>query len=214
MPRMLVTPLACISLMMGRTLAANASAISLRALMEARRAAARRGPPSFLPRALAAARAALVRSLIAPRSCSATAARMWTVSLLACVLGDELDVAVHQRGNEGEIAGEAVELGDDELGLVLAAGRPGPSGVRGDPRVCRSRPRRERWTTQSSALISALPQQLESFRSYGTAKRLRRKSDRKRRISKGKQSPWPRPKAISSGPPNGSSSTRTRRPIS
>jgi hypothetical protein len=36
-PRILVTPLACISLMMGRTLAANASAISLRALMEARR---------------------------------------------------------------------------------------------------------------------------------------------------------------------------------
>ena len=33
--------------------------------------------------ALAAARAALVRSLIAPRSCSATAARIWTVSLLA-----------------------------------------------------------------------------------------------------------------------------------
>ena len=31
--------------MMGRTLAANALAASLRALMEARRAAARRGPP-------------------------------------------------------------------------------------------------------------------------------------------------------------------------
>src|SRR5262245_57682007 len=51
--------------------------------MDALRAAARRGPPSLTPRRLAAARAALVRSLIAPRSCSATAARMWTVSLLA-----------------------------------------------------------------------------------------------------------------------------------
>jgi hypothetical protein len=35
--------------------------------------------------------------------------------------GDELDVAVHQRSDEGEVAGEAVELGDNELGLVLAA---------------------------------------------------------------------------------------------
>src|SRR5215475_3054126 len=66
MPRMLLTPLAWISLMMGRTLAANASAASLRALMDALRAAARRGPPSLAPRRLAAARAALVRSLIAP----------------------------------------------------------------------------------------------------------------------------------------------------
>src|SRR6516165_1217594 len=44
-PRRLLTPLAWMSLMMGRTLAANALAASLRALMEARRAATRRGPP-------------------------------------------------------------------------------------------------------------------------------------------------------------------------
>jgi hypothetical protein len=41
------------------------------------------GVPSFVPRALAAARAALVRSEMASRSCSATAARIWIVSLLA-----------------------------------------------------------------------------------------------------------------------------------
>ena len=41
------------------------------------------GVPSRFPRALAAARAALVRSEIASRSCSAAAARMWMVSLLA-----------------------------------------------------------------------------------------------------------------------------------
>jgi hypothetical protein len=41
---------------------------------------------SGFPRALAAARAALVRSEIASRPCSATAARMWMVSLLACGL--------------------------------------------------------------------------------------------------------------------------------
>jgi hypothetical protein len=60
-PRRLLTPLAWISLMMGRTLAANASAPSLRTLMDAFRAAARRGPPSWTPRRLAAAKAALVR---------------------------------------------------------------------------------------------------------------------------------------------------------
>jgi hypothetical protein len=96
--------------------------------------------PSLTPRRLAAAKAALVRSLIAARSCSATAARMWTVSLLACGLSAAMnstllsisvamkarfDVAVHQRGDEGEVAGEAVELGDDELSLVLAAGGQG-----------------------------------------------------------------------------------------
>ena len=41
------------------------------------------GVPKRFPRALAAARAALVRSEIGSRSCSATAARMWMVSLLA-----------------------------------------------------------------------------------------------------------------------------------
>jgi hypothetical protein len=39
------------------------------------------GVPNRIPRALAAARAALVRSEMASRSCSATAARMWIVSL-------------------------------------------------------------------------------------------------------------------------------------
>jgi len=39
--------------------------------------------------------------------------------------GDELDVAVHQRGDEGEVAGQSVQLGDDELALVLAAGGQG-----------------------------------------------------------------------------------------
>ena len=35
---------------------------------------------------------------------------------------DKLDAAIHQRGDEGEVAGQPVELGNDELGLVLAAG--------------------------------------------------------------------------------------------
>jgi hypothetical protein len=39
--------------------------------------------------------------------------------------GDELDVAVHQGCDEGEIAGEVVDLGDGELSRVLAAGGQG-----------------------------------------------------------------------------------------
>jgi hypothetical protein len=48
MPRMLLTPLVWISLMIGRTLAANASRCLLRASMDARRTEASRGAPSFL----------------------------------------------------------------------------------------------------------------------------------------------------------------------
>ncbi len=38
------------------------------------------------------------------------------------VNGDEFDAAVHHGGNEGHVARQPVELGDHELGLVLAAG--------------------------------------------------------------------------------------------
>ena len=34
----------------------------------------------------------------------------------------ELDAALHQRGNEGQIARQPIELGDDELGLEPLAG--------------------------------------------------------------------------------------------
>jgi hypothetical protein len=36
---------------------------------------------------------------------------------------NELDTGFHQRGDESQIAAQPVELGDDELGLVLLAGR-------------------------------------------------------------------------------------------
>ena len=48
MPRMLLTPLVWISLMIDRTLAANASRCLLRASMDARRTEASRGAPSLL----------------------------------------------------------------------------------------------------------------------------------------------------------------------
>src|SRR5262249_15438575 len=73
--------------------------------------------------ALGGGQGGLVRSLIVARSCSATAARMWTVSLLACGLSAAMNstLLVHQGGDEGEVAGQAVEFGNDQLGLVLPA---------------------------------------------------------------------------------------------
>ena len=37
------------------------------------------------------------------------------------VNGDELDTGIHQRGNEGQISREAIQLGDDQPRLALAA---------------------------------------------------------------------------------------------
>jgi hypothetical protein len=85
-PRSDLTPLACICWMTGRTLAANLSAACRVARAARWRACASFGLPSRLPRALAACRASLVRWAIISRSCCATAARMWTVSLFACGL--------------------------------------------------------------------------------------------------------------------------------
>src|SRR5262249_37565586 len=72
--------------MTGRTLAANPSAAALFAAKARCRASPSFGLPRRLPRAFAACRASLVRWAIISRSCCATAARMWIVSLLACGL--------------------------------------------------------------------------------------------------------------------------------
>src|SRR5262249_23012069 len=96
MPRMLLTPLAWISLMMGRTLAANASAASLRAFMDALRAAARRGPPSLTPRRLAACSAASPAAPIRVQFVCGSAGSAWTGCLtcrrsrLIFLLNDQL----------------------------------------------------------------------------------------------------------------------------
>jgi hypothetical protein len=37
--------------------------------------------------------------------------------------GDELHTRVHERRYKGEVAGQAIELGNDELGFVFLAGR-------------------------------------------------------------------------------------------
>jgi hypothetical protein len=49
------------------------------------------GFPRRLPRALAACKGAEVRALIISRSCRATAAKMWMVSLLACGLSTAMN---------------------------------------------------------------------------------------------------------------------------
>jgi hypothetical protein len=36
--------------------------------------------------------------------------------------GDEFDPGFHQHSNEGKVSGQSVELGDDQLCSVLAAG--------------------------------------------------------------------------------------------
>jgi hypothetical protein len=58
-----------------------------------------------------------VRSLIASRSCSATAARMWMVSLLACGLSvatnstpESIRVAMKARLRDLLISGEAIGI--------------------------------------------------------------------------------------------------------
>jgi hypothetical protein len=81
-------PAACISRTMGSTLAANLAALALFAAWPRARVSASLGLPSFLPSnanlSLTTASAAFVRALMASRSCSATAASIWIVSLLAC----------------------------------------------------------------------------------------------------------------------------------
>src|ERR1700730_2522089 len=73
--------------MIGSVFAAKRLALALFDATPLRCASASFGPPSFLPSfassALSAASAAFVRALMASRSCSATAARIWMVSLLA-----------------------------------------------------------------------------------------------------------------------------------
>ena len=87
MPASVTVPARLISAITGRT--SSACRWACRARAEAPRAhptaapTSGRGEPRRTPRRFAAARAALVRAEIISRSCSATAARMWIVSLLA-----------------------------------------------------------------------------------------------------------------------------------
>jgi hypothetical protein len=64
-----------------------------------------------------------VRSEIIDRSCSANAAKIVGCEpvCLGEIAGDEIDVTVHQCGDEADPARELIELGDDQHGPVLAA---------------------------------------------------------------------------------------------
>ena len=55
--------------------------------------------------------------------------------------GNKFDAAFHKHGNEGQVTGQAVELGDDKA-LPSAFCRPrAPSPAPGGQTACRSRPR-------------------------------------------------------------------------
>src|SRR6516162_3034361 len=47
---------------------------------------------------------------------------MLIMNALALGMSQEIDLALHQAGDEMDIAREPVELGDDQLGAVLLAG--------------------------------------------------------------------------------------------
>ena len=47
---------------------------------------------------------------------------MLIMKALALGMSQEIDLALHQAGDEMDIAREPVELGDDQLGAVLLAG--------------------------------------------------------------------------------------------
>jgi hypothetical protein len=106
-----------------RTLAALATAATRPAASAcARVPGCRFGLPSRTPRALAAARAALVRAEIIRASSSATAARMWMVSRLTVGGRDELDAGFHEVRHEGDVTGKPVQFGDQQDGATGAAG--------------------------------------------------------------------------------------------
>jgi hypothetical protein len=119
----LVKPAAWMSRMIGRMLPPIEPLASYGPRACARLAPAGSGVPSRFPCALAAARAALVRSESASRSCSATAARMWMLSLLACGLSAATNstAGLHEGRHEGEIFGQLIQLCDYKPSLVRAA---------------------------------------------------------------------------------------------
>jgi tripartite-type tricarboxylate transporter receptor subunit TctC len=80
------------------------------------------------PRRLAAAKAALVRSLIAARSCSATAARMWTVSKntpadIVDKLNREINAGLadpKMQARLADLGGTALALSPPDFGKLIA----------------------------------------------------------------------------------------------
>ena len=79
--------------------AANLSAPSFERALTAARASARRGLPRRVPRALAACKAAFVRSLMSLRSRSASAAHRCRVKLLASSVCEVRGKRLNHRGN-------------------------------------------------------------------------------------------------------------------
>src|SRR5262245_51421981 len=117
-------PAFCASLIIGSVLAAKRSAPALFAFAPLACACWSLGPPSLTPRALAAASAAFVRALIASRSCSATAARIWIVSLLANGISAAINSTPVSMRPEMKIhvSGKPIQLRNYKFGFELFAG--------------------------------------------------------------------------------------------
>src|ERR1700738_5610633 len=112
--------------MTGSTFAACWFALATLRSTAALRASASLGPPSFTPRALAAARAALVLVAIMARSFSASAAnrcRNERVNIRAKLGDKERDAMDHEAGNEMHVAAEPVCLTHAALRLTSECGR-------------------------------------------------------------------------------------------
>jgi hypothetical protein len=111
-PRKLLTPLFCICSIIGLALAENRSATALLASRARWRALARFGLPRRLPRALATCSA----SLAALRDHFSLVLRHGREDVHRQLVGmriierHELDAAVHQRGDERQIAAQPIEL--------------------------------------------------------------------------------------------------------
>jgi hypothetical protein len=118
-----VAPLFCTCRMIGATFAAKRSALAALAALPSLVARASFGPPSFRPRALAAASRlgalGYHRALVLGDGSKDVQREPRGVRVID---GDELDARVHERGDESQVTRKPVELRDDELGLELLAG--------------------------------------------------------------------------------------------
>jgi hypothetical protein len=121
----LVTQTRMISSMIGRTLAANRLALALATALPRLATSVMPGLPSCSPRFLAAHQRGLgaFRDHLALMLIHGREDMDGQLVGVRVIHSHELHTALHQRGDEGQVAGQAVELGDDQLCLLLLAGR-------------------------------------------------------------------------------------------
>src|SRR6516162_2254352 len=110
---------------MGATFLAKRSASAFTLATARSRTAWSLGLPRTTPRAFAACSASLVRCAIISRSCCATARKDVNGELVGVGIidGDKFNARIHQRCDESEIVGQAIQLDDNQLGPLPLADR-------------------------------------------------------------------------------------------